>query len=184
MSKFELECFEGNAEPAPEPAAPGDYDAGYAAGLAAARMEHEAQLADGTARIAQSLSDTHIGYAEASAAALEALTPLLQAIATAVVPACLGTTVREHVADLLSQTANTDLTESCVLLTNPDQLAMLSEAELPAEPRLQAADHLQPGQFVLTTDRAETMLDLSIIETAIRESLETITEPRSLQDYG
>lgn len=100
------------------------YEAGHAAGLAEAAARTDALDIE----LIQTLQEIHFGYAEAHAALLAELRPVLRAIVASVLPPLVDAGFIDHVTGLLEETAKAQLDPAPRVTVHPDRLPAVEAA--------------------------------------------------------
>jgi flagellar biosynthesis/type III secretory pathway protein FliH len=181
-----LESFDA-PPPAPEPVDTGpsaDWFAGHAAGLAEGQATAEARQTALRESVVQSLADIEFRFAEARSHLIGALRPLFATLTDVILPAALQAGFGQQVAQALSTYAERDMGRPMLLSLNPQDTAAVGAAigglHLHTL-RIVPDPGLAPGQAVLNSGAAETMIDTAAVLAAVRTALAAVTDESLLR---
>lgn len=164
------------SEPA-EPEGPGeDWRAGHAQGLAEgearARAAREAEEAALSQALVTALEEAAWTYAEARAAVLGSLRPLLDAMMTRVLPEAAALSLVPRLLDVVEAAAATDSRAPVVIHVAPGLVTTVRAALPLGAPATVVADAaMGPGAARLSLGEAETLLDPEACLGAVAEAL-------------
>ncbi len=179
-----LESFEDLPLAPPEPAGPTpEWLAGHAAGREEGAAEARAAMAaEGAAlsrALAQSLEEAAWSYAEARAAVLHSLAPLLEAVLARLLPAAAGPSLLPRVLERLMAAAEADSRAPLAVHVAPAQAEALRRLLPPAgaHAAVVADASLGPHAARLHLGGRESALDLDACLLALREGLGALVPP-------
>lgn len=179
-----LECFEDAPAAPAEPAGPtpewlAGHAAGRAEGAAEARAAIEAEGAALSRALAQSLEEAAWSYAEARAAVLASLAPLLEAMLAHVLPAAAGQALLPHLVERLMAAAEADSRAPLAIHVAPSHVEAMRRLLPPAgaHATVAADPSLGPNAARLHLGGRESALDLDACLLTLRESLGALLPP-------
>ena len=120
-----LQDFAEDPKPAADLPIPVEEQPGYAEGFAAGQAVLLAEADRVDQAVAAALDDLAFHFAEARQAVLQNLVPLMEAIATQIVPQSVDPLFRRQVLDILTEAARRDSRQPVTLVLHPDQVAPL-----------------------------------------------------------
>lgn len=169
-----LESFDGAAidDPSQNESYQDGYDQGYAAGFQAAREEAAGLSED----IVQAINTIDFTYAEAQSQILGALSPLLHAVVSKVLPHCVEAGFGDQIAQLLIQAAEQEVGAAITLHVHPNQHAAVAKAaqNAPAKVIIQTDPNLSEHAAWIRRADTEALVDMDQLLTAISEILGAI----------
>jgi hypothetical protein len=186
-----LENFEDAPTAASEPAGPtAEWLAGHAAGreegAAEARAAIEAEEAALSRALAQSLEDAAWSYAEARAAVLRSLEPLLEATLARLLPAAAGQALLPRLLERLMAAAEADSRAPLAIHVAPSRAEALRRL-LPsagAHATVAADPTLGPDAARLVLGARESALDLDACLLALQEGLGALLPPGAAEAWA
>ena len=170
LEDFDAQNPAGHGQDAEALAALPGYDAGFAAGRAAALAERS----NLDAALVQTLSDMAFGFAEARQHVLQSVTPLFRALVDQVLPSIVDDAFRARLLETLGTIAHSRVTGPVRLIVHPDQIDAVAalvpnvqgiEIDLRHDPEIGAHGAL------ISHGTAESTLDLDDLVAQISDVL-------------
>ncbi len=159
------------ADPSP-PTAEGlpGYEAGFAAGIAAAKAEQD-QIDQA---LVQAIEDIAFGFAEARQTVLMSLTPFFEKLSEHILPVTVDTTFRTRLIEQLQSAASEDVRQPCQLALHPDQVdavqTLLTQLAF-SDVTVISRNDLTPHGALVQRGSEETAIDVDAVLEGMRETL-------------
>lgn len=164
------------------------YEDGYRAGwddAVAAATSDRTQI---TEDFKKSLQDISFSYHEARTHVLNAIAPLLSAMAEKLLPEMAQEHFAQTVLEAVQSLAENAADQPVEVLVNPDTataLRMILSDDLSVPIEIREESHIGTGQAMLKAAQAEHSVDIASAETSIREALDGFLNAQNEeQKYG
>lgn len=185
VQRLLLDCFD-DSTPIQSPtdlAYQKGFENGHAAGLSAAKAA-EAAL---SAELVQTIGDLQFKYSEARGEITQSLAPLLQTIASAVLPHIADISFAAQIATLLANAAQQDSDGKLTLVIHPSQTSAMvtTFAQCPHDLSIQEDATLGRHAALIQSNYGESLFDLDRLLGEIDEILNanSLPEPR-IETHG
>ena len=174
-----LECFDPDT--VSEPTHP-EYQRGYAAALAAARIEFAQAQSSSRDEVSQALQTARFSYVEARAALIQQLSPVFDAISTRLLPQLGHAALIIHVYDAMAQAAANAMSETPTFTMHPDMLLAISaiiDADELEQVKLIADPEQGPLVMWVDSKPQPKMIDMSAAIAEIAAALAALSPPKT-----
>lgn len=165
------------------------YEKGFSDGVAATEAAFGRSDERNLEAISDTLSDLDMTYQEARMAVVQSLTPLIAEMCDRVLPDLCSKALAPLLGELVEQAA-TEASQSAVTVSvsAADFEKIRGQLEMPDDAALRVSPDptLKEGQAVLKVDAQESFLDLSRVQDAINEALQSICDSTTTrtQNHG